>query len=89
MNQLRELLNRLRWDPDQETGEIRLLVLVRREGKAQLESVPFEHLAEITAAGVFVADGTFLPFHRIREVRRGNTELYRRSPPSAAPGDPP
>jgi uncharacterized protein (UPF0248 family) len=89
MNDLRDLLNRLRWDPGEETGGAEILVLVRRAGESQIESVPFDHLAEITSAGVVVADGTFLPFHRIQQVRRRGDVLWRRSVPPKAAGDPP
>jgi len=89
MNELRDLLNRLRWDPGEEAEGIEIMVLVRRAGGAQIEAVPFDHLAEITSAGVVVADGTFLPFHRIQQVRRHGNALWRRSVSPPAPGDPP
>jgi hypothetical protein len=52
--------------------------------------VPFERIADITTSGVVLGDGTFLPFHRIRKVVRGEAALWRR-PDGAAEvgGNPP
>lgn len=80
MNQLRDVLNRLRWDPGRVEAGIQIVVLVRRGGSETREGIPFEDVVEIGSRGVVLGDGTFLPFHRIREVRRGGDELWRRPP---------
>lgn len=89
MGTLRDVLNRLRWDPGSESRGIVLRVLTRWGGEAGLDSVPFERIADITASGVVLGDGTFLPFHRIHQVVRGEASLWRRSDGAAGGGSPP
>lgn len=77
---LRVLLNRLRWDRGAEATGVVLVVLNREEGEERRESVPFAEVAAVLPAGLTVADGTFLPYHRILEVRRGGERLWVKPP---------
>lgn len=73
---LRNVLNRLRWDPVEAGPPVVLEVRSREGGEETVASVPFDHVTEILAAGVLVADGTFLPYHRVVSVRRGGALLW-------------
>ena len=78
-NQLRDVLNRLRWDVRSEPAAVVLLLLRREGGREVLGELPFAAVVEILAGGVTVADGTYLPYHRVVAVRRGDETLWRRS----------
>lgn len=74
---VRELLNRLRWDPHAPGEGVVLVLRVRMEGRETVQDLPFEAVGEILPAGVLSLDGTFLPYHRIVAVRRGVEWLWR------------
>jgi uncharacterized protein (UPF0248 family) len=74
---LREVLNHLRWDPRGGPEAVVLSVRVRDGGVASIEEIEFASVLEILPGGVTVADGTFLPYHRIVAVRRGEEVLWR------------
>jgi uncharacterized protein (UPF0248 family) len=71
------MLNRLRWaSEDDEAGVY--LVVVHREGSAVLErTVALASVRSIGAIGIMLADDTFLPYHRVVAVRRGQATLWR------------
>lgn len=51
-----------------------------REGAAEsIEEVEFASVIEILPGGVTVADGTFLPYHRLVSVKRGEEVLWHRN----------
>jgi uncharacterized protein (UPF0248 family) len=75
MPTVREVLNRLRWAGGSPEGVV-LEVRVRRGGAARIEEVDFAAVAEILPRGVTVAEGTFLPYHRVVAVRRGEEVLW-------------
>lgn len=77
---LRELLNRLRWSPARSGAPVTLEVRSREAGEETVERVPFERVTDILAAGVLVADGTFLPYHRFVSVRTGDAALWTARP---------
>lgn len=74
---LRELLNRLRWDPGAEPVGVTIVLRVREEGRETVQETPFDEVREILPAGVVSRDGTFLPYHRMITVRRGREVLWR------------
>ncbi|MGE5234864.1 MAG: RNA repair domain-containing protein [Acidobacteriota bacterium] len=74
---VRELLNRLRWDLAATAVGVVLEVRSREGGGEVIEAVRFEEVTDILPAGVVVADGTFLPYHRLVTVRRGDEVLWR------------
>ena len=65
---LRELLNRFRWDAERGGSPAWLNILERGGGHETLRRVGFVDVTLILSAGVELADGTFIPYHRIREV---------------------
>ena len=77
MGTVRELLNRLRWDPGAGGEPVVLEVSVREGGEERVREVRFEDIADILPAGVTVTDGTFLPYHRVATVRRGPEVVWR------------
>ena len=77
MPTVREVLNRLRWDPRGGPEAVVLAVRVRMGGTESIEEIEFTSVLEILPGGVTVADGTFLPYHRVVTVRRGEEVLWR------------
>ncbi|HPW54195.1 MAG: DUF504 domain-containing protein [Thermoanaerobaculaceae bacterium] len=73
---VRELLNRLRWDPTAVRVGVTIELRVRKQGRETTQQLPFELVQEILPAGVVSQDGTFLPYHRIVAVRRGREVLW-------------
>jgi uncharacterized protein (UPF0248 family) len=78
-NQLRDLLNRLRWDQAAGGRAVRFDVRERSEAGESVRALSFTALAEILPRGVTLADGTYIPYHRILTVRRGDEVLWRAS----------
>jgi uncharacterized protein (UPF0248 family) len=77
MGTLRELLNRLRWDRNAESEGVVLAVRSRDGSVEKVEELAFDSVIAILAGGVTVADGTFLPYHRVVSVRRGGEVLWK------------
>jgi uncharacterized protein (UPF0248 family) len=73
---VREVLNRLRWDARTEPRGVVVLVRSRKGGVEGVEQVAFSAIVDILAGGVTVADGTFLPYHRVVAVQRGEEILW-------------
>jgi uncharacterized protein (UPF0248 family) len=77
MGTLRELLNRLRWDRNAGSEGVVLTVRSREGSVEKVEELAFDSVVAILAGGVTVADGTFLPYHRVVSVRRGEEALWK------------
>ena len=77
---MRDVLNRLRWDAAVERHGVVIEVRTRAEGVERIEAVAFERVTGIVPGGVELADGTYLPYHRVVRVRRGSEVLW---PPGA------
>ncbi len=73
---LRDVLNRLRWDPHAAAASVFVEVLVREGDREGVCEVRFADVTEILPGGVTVADGTFLPYHRVVRVRRDGEVLW-------------
>ncbi len=76
MGTVRALLNRLRWDPQAARDGVVLTVRTREGGLEQLREIGFGAIVEILPRGLTVADGTFLPYHRVVRVRRGEEVVW-------------
>jgi uncharacterized protein (UPF0248 family) len=74
---VRELLNRLRWDADEDAAAIEIDFVARGDAGERLEAVRFAAIVEILPAGVTLSGASFIPYHRIRCVRRGHEALWR------------
>ena len=79
MGTVRELLNRLRWDARAAADGVVLAVRTREGGIEELEEVDFATIVDILPGGMTLADGAFLPYHRVVTVRRGEEVLWRGS----------
>ncbi len=77
---MRDVLNRLRWDAAVERRGVVIEVRTRAQGVERIEAVAFEGVTGIVPGGVELADGTYLPYHRVVRVRRGSEVLW---PPGA------
>jgi uncharacterized protein (UPF0248 family) len=74
---VREVLNRLRWDAGEDGAAAALEYVTRGEEGERCESAAFADVVEILPAGMTLAGGTFIPYHRLRRVRRGGETLWR------------
>jgi len=76
---VRELLNRLRWHSEGGGGEddVTIGFLERGENGERVEETAFAAVVEILPAGVTLSGGTFIPYHRLRLVRRGRAVIWR------------
>lgn len=74
---LRELVNRLRWDGGTTPEGVVIGFLTRTESGEHVEVAILEQITHVTATGVTLAGGTFIPYHRIRIVRRDHETLWR------------
>jgi uncharacterized protein (UPF0248 family) len=75
---LRELLNRLRWDAGRKPSALRLNILEREGPHETLRPVEFGDVTSVLPGGVELADGTFIPYHRIREVWQSGEMVWPR-----------
>jgi len=75
MPTVREVLNRLRWAGGS-PGQVVLEIRVRQGVAERIDEIEFADVVEILPRGVTVADGTFLPYHRVVAVRRGEEVLW-------------
>jgi uncharacterized protein (UPF0248 family) len=74
---VREVLNRLRWSGAVGAGAAEIGILVRGDEGEYIDVVPFAAVVDILPAGVTLSGETFIPYHRIRTVRRGADVLWR------------
>jgi uncharacterized protein (UPF0248 family) len=74
---LREVLNRLRWDAGEAAAGAWLAYRLRAGGEERDVEVSFTAVVAILPLGLTLADGTFLPYHRIVAVRRGGEVLWQ------------
>ncbi len=77
-NQLRDLLSRLRWDRRATATGVVVEARERTDAGEVVRPLPFAAVADILPAGIALADGTFIPYHRVLTVRRGDEVLWRR-----------
>lgn len=77
MGTARALLNRLRWDPQAARDDVVLTVRSREDGAERLREVDFTAVVGILPRGFTLADGTFLPYHRLVTVRVGEEVVWR------------
>jgi uncharacterized protein (UPF0248 family) len=74
---LRDLLNRLRWDRVAGGESVVVEIRERNEDGEGVRTLPFAALVEILPLGVTLADGTFIPYHRVLTVRRSDEVVWR------------
>lgn len=73
---MREVLNRLRWHPEGSAEDVAIGYLARDEDGERVELVQLAAVAAILPAGVMLRGDTFVPYHRLRFVRRGEVRLW-------------
>ncbi len=77
-NALRDLLNRVRWHAGERGAAVTVAVRVRRHGSEVMEQHDFAEVAEVSAGGLTLRDGTFLPFHRVVGVSLDGRSVWPR-----------
>ncbi len=67
-NALRDLFNRVRWHGGERGAALSFTVRCRREGAEVLTQHDGAEVAAVSAGGLTLHDGTFLPYHRVVTV---------------------
>ncbi|MBP1448882.1 MAG: DUF504 domain-containing protein [Thermoproteus sp.] len=76
VNPIRSLLNKLKW-----TGSSGFVVYVNRGSPEDRAEVSIDDIAEVGSNGFTTRSGTYIPYHRVVEVRdSANNVLMRRGP---------
>ncbi len=78
MNKLRDLLNCIIWNPSEKEKD--KFLISYRDGKAEKE-IRVNGIVKVDGFGFTALDGSYIPFHRIRAVRKENETVWRKSPP--------
>ncbi|MFB6489635.1 MAG: DUF504 domain-containing protein [Thermoproteus sp. AZ2] len=75
MNPIRAALNKLKW-----TGSTGVVVYINRGSPGDLAEISTDEIVEIGANGFTTARGTYIPYHRVVEVRdsKGSVLIRRR-----------
>lgn len=77
MNELRELLNRLLWNPAENTEKGEYLIGYR-DGEAEQE-IRLDGIAKVDSFGFTTVGDIYIPLHRIRVVKKGKEILWRKA----------
>lgn len=76
MNELRELLNRLIWDPS-ENKEKSDYLIAYRDGEIERD-IKLDGIVKVDAFGFTTVGDVYIPLHRIRSVRKGAEFVWRK-----------
>lgn len=76
MNELRELLNCLLWNPaeNKKKGEY---FITYRDGEAE-QNIRLDGIAKVDSFGFTTVGGVYIPLHRIRTVKKGTELVWRK-----------
>ena len=77
MNQLRELLNRIIWNPSEKEEKGKYLVTYR-DGRTG-HDIRLDEMLKVDSFGFTTPDGSYIPLHRIRTVRKGHDIVWRKT----------
>ncbi len=69
METIRDVLNRLRWDPSAGAEGVVVRLRVRRDGRETVDDLAFADVEQILPAGMECRGGVFIPYHRVVQVR--------------------
>ena len=74
METIRDVLNRLRWDPSADADAVVLRIRVRHDGHEAVDEIAFAHVDHVLPEGVECRGGVFIPYHRVVAIHdRGRT----------------
>ena len=76
MNRLRELLNRIIWSPSEKEEKGKYLITYR-DGRTE-HDIRLEEMIKVDSFGFSKPDGSYIPLHRIRAVRKGPETVWRK-----------
>ncbi len=76
MNELRELLNRLIWDPAEKEEKGKYFIAYRDGGTER--DIKVDGIVKVDSFGFTTVGGVYIPLHRIRTVRKGTEPVWRK-----------
>lgn len=78
MQTIRETLNRIRWDPDEDPGSF--VVGYEDRLRKQVIDIPYTDIIRIEDGFMVVGDGeeTSIPLHRVRHVKKDGKVIWQR-----------
>ena len=77
MLKLRELLNRIIWNPAEKAEKGKYLITYR-DGRTE-QQIKLHEILKVGSFGFTRFDGSFIPLHRIRTVKKGDEIVWRKS----------
>jgi len=77
MLNLRELLNCILWQPSERKLKADYLITCRDRGTEK--HFHMNEVARVDSFGFTTFDGTFIPLHRIKTIRKGAEILWRKN----------
>jgi uncharacterized protein (UPF0248 family) len=77
-NALRDLFNRVRWHGGERGASLSFAVRCRRDGAEVLRQHDGAEVVAVSAGGLTLQDGTFLPYHRIVAVSLDGRTVWPR-----------
>ncbi len=83
METIRDVLNRMRWDPSADGAAVVLRVRVRHDGRETVDEIAFADVAGILPGGVECGGGVFIPYHRVVEIVDAGRTLWPSGPDGA------
>ncbi|MCX5785282.1 MAG: DUF504 domain-containing protein [Elusimicrobia bacterium] len=78
MTKLRDLLNRIIWDPSEKKEKDKYLITYR-DGRIERD-MQLDQITKVDGFGFTTFDDSYIPLHRIRAVRKGPEIIWRKNP---------
>jgi uncharacterized protein (UPF0248 family) len=68
MQNIRDLLNKIKWDPAEEKKKDKYQIYYYDALRPELVELSFSQIIQIDSFGITTLDDTYIPLHRIRKV---------------------
>jgi uncharacterized protein (UPF0248 family) len=75
MKSIRDMLNKIKWDTSENPEKYRVVYADRFEGSIE---IPYCQVIEIFKAGINIIGDDFIPYHKIREIKKGSEIVWKR-----------
>ncbi|MFQ6050627.1 MAG: DUF504 domain-containing protein [Candidatus Hydrothermarchaeota archaeon] len=75
--EVRNILNRLKWHPDESLEEVEIKIIHRGE-KGDSKIIMGRDIEKLERSFLVTNDGTWIPYHRVIEIRRENEILWKK-----------
>ena len=78
MQNIRDVLNKIKWDPAEEKIKDKYKLYYYDALRPELVELPFSQITKIDSFGITTLDDTYIPLHRIRKVCIENEVIWSR-----------